>query len=85
MDESMEKYDREIKQCPAFWELTLTAHLEVSLLYLCRAYDNHNKDGQALSLKKLINLIRKNTDLFQISNLQTRFKTHDFPDILVRF
>ncbi len=85
LEESMEKYETERKQCSAFWELTINAHLEVSLLYLCRAYDNKNNDGgkKALSLKELINIIRKNTDLFQISNLQERFKSHDFPDILV--
>jgi hypothetical protein len=81
LEESMEKYETERQQCPAFWELTINAHLEVSLLYLCRAYDNYNT--KALSLKELINLIRKNIDLFQISDLEERFKSHDFPDIFV--
>lgn len=81
LEESIEKYEQERKQCPAFWELTINAHLEVSLLYLCRAYDNYNTN--ALSLKELIKIIKKNTDLFQISNLQERFKSHDFPDIFV--
>jgi len=89
LEKSMGKYERERKQCPAFWELTIKAHLEISFLYLCRAYDTSNNEGEkkALSLKELINLIRKNTDLFRPEDLERRFKSrvesHSFPDILL--
>lgn len=54
--------DHIYNQSPAFWGLTLSAHLATSLSYLLRAYDQHRN---SLSLRGLLETIRNHTDWFR--------------------
>jgi hypothetical protein len=79
---SLEEYSREINQCVAFWGLTLNAHREVSILHLCRAYDNNNQ--KSLSLKQFLQLIQENPEVFDISKFCERLKDNPYVDSLVQ-
>lgn len=48
-------YQREYNNSPAFWGLTMNAHLLATISCLCRAYDHH-RDG--LNLKRLLETLR---------------------------
>ncbi len=67
---SLGEYSREMNQCINFWRLTLNAHREVSILYLCRAYDTRDKG--TLNLQQLLKIIKGNTELFDISKFRDR-------------
>jgi AbiU2 len=58
---SFTEYREEVRQSPVFWNLTISALDEVSLVRLCRVYDQH-KDSQ--SLKNLLITIKKNPEIF---------------------
>lgn len=61
LTQSFEEYRKEVKQSPVFWNLTISALDEVSLVRLCKVYDQH-KDSQ--SLKNLLITIKKNPEIF---------------------
>jgi hypothetical protein len=82
LQESIDKYSREINQSLAFWGLTLNAHREVSILHLCRAYDNNNQNS--LSLRQLLQIIKGNPDLFDISKFRERLKDNPYIDSLAQ-
>jgi hypothetical protein len=48
-------YVREYNQTPAFWGLTMNAHLRAALSSLCLAYDTHPK---GINLKRLMEMMR---------------------------
>ena len=81
LQKALPKYEREITQCIAFWGLTIDAHREIAILNLCRSYDNNSK---SLSLKKLIEIIQKNTELFDVSKFRERLKDNPYVDSLAQ-
>jgi len=59
--DSVKSFESELNHSPAFWSLTLGAHLDAARSRLLRAYDQHPR---ALSLRSLIETIRENLALF---------------------
>ncbi|MEH2025143.1 AbiU2 domain-containing protein [Nostoc sp.] len=74
-----EEYYAEMNQYPVFWELTINAHAIVTILMLCRVYDQH-KDS--LNLKKLLNIISAKRPLFEKEYFYERIKDRPFVDEL---
>ena len=64
-----------------FWNLTRTAHLEATLLRLCRAYESSN-DKPNLNLKNFLETIRENLHFFDEPNFRERLVGNPFVDSL---
>ena len=62
------------QQSNTFWQLTITAHVNVSVLAMCRVFD---QGKTALHLLGLLQLIEKNLPLFD--EAQFRERLHDNP------
>jgi hypothetical protein len=80
-EDALLEYEREINQCRAFWGLTISAHKEVSILNLCRAYDGNN---QSLSLKRFLKVISENPELFDVESFRERLKDNPYVDSLAK-
>jgi hypothetical protein len=73
------EYEREFNQSHTFWKLTFQAHLDASLFRLCRVYD---KTAHSLSLRNLLDTIKGNLDLFEVSSFKKRLKDNPFVESL---
>jgi AbiU2 len=51
LNDAIPEYVTELNQSAAFWNLTISAQIDASLLRLCRAYDSHTA---SLSLPRLL-------------------------------
>ena len=74
-------YTVEFNQSAVFWNLTRTAHLEATLLRLCRAYESSN-DKPNLNLKNFLETIRENLHFFDEPNFRERLVGNPFVDSL---
>ncbi len=83
LSNAISQYEREMNRSPYFWRLTLDAHIQASLLHLCRAYDRE-KNSHSLSLAKLLKIIKENTYLFDIKNFKERLKNNPYVDDLAK-
>jgi hypothetical protein len=63
----------------AFWYLTLNAHRDVSLQYLCRAYD---KQKIGLHLNSWLNTIQSNLEIFENQEFRKRLANNPFIESL---
>lgn len=77
--DSIPDYLEELNQSPAFWQLTLRSHLDVSMYRLCKVYDQHSK---SLNLLNLLDTIKKNIELFDVENFKERLKENPFVESL---
>ena len=68
---SINKYVSELNQSNAFWRLTFRAHLDATLIRLCRIYDDNKS---ALHLKNWLETIKSNRHLFRADNFKERLK-----------
>jgi AbiU2 len=74
-------YSVEFNQSPGFWTMTLTAHMDATLLRLCKAYDLY--DGKpSLNLRNFLETIEANLHLFDEPNFRERLKENAFVDSL---
>lgn len=64
-----------IQQSNTFWLLTIKAHVDVSVLAMCRVFDQQNT---SLHLLVLLQLIEENLSLFEVSNFRERLRDNPF-------
>ena len=76
--ESWAKYIDVINSSAAFWNLTIQAHSGMSVLYLCRIYDQHDR---AIHLFRFLNDIKKCTHFFNETAFKERLKNEKGRDI----
>jgi hypothetical protein len=80
-DVAIPEYGLEFNRCPAFWSMTLSAHLDATLIRLCKAYDLY--DGRpSLNLRNFLETIKANLYLFDEPNFRERLKENAFVDSL---
>jgi AbiU2 len=72
--DAMSKWPLVHVQSNTFWSLTLTAHVQVSVLAACRIYD---QEKSSLHLLSLIQLISRNVALFE-PNFRVRLRDNPF-------
>lgn len=73
------EYWREFGQSNTFWWLTSQAHLDASLMRLCKAFDINRS---SLNLRTLIRTIKNNLHLFNEEGFRARLKGNPFVDSL---
>lgn len=67
------------QQSPLFWNLTINAHIKVSILAACRAFDQNEK---SLHLSGLLEMIQENLPLFEEEAFRDRLRGNPFVDAL---
>lgn len=82
LEEALADYEQEINQCRGFWGLTISAHREVGILNLCRAYDGNK---QSLSRERFLEVISENIELFSTSKFRDRLKDNPRLDSLSKY
>ena len=81
LDAAIPDYGVEFNQSPAFWSMTLSAHMDATLIRLCKAYDLY--DGKpSLNLTSFLETIKANLYLFDEPNFRQRLKENAFVDSL---
>lgn len=65
-------YQAEFNQSAAFWSLAMTAHMDATLLRLCKAYDQY--EGTSLNLTNFLETIGAYLHLFDEPNFRERLK-----------
>jgi hypothetical protein len=81
LDAAIPEYGAEFNRCPVFWSLTLSAHMDATLIRLCKAYDQY--DGKpSLNLRNFLETIKANLHLFDEPNFRERLKDRAFVDSL---
>ena len=73
------EYFREFAQSNTFWSFTSQAHLDASLMRLCKAFDINRS---SLNLRTLIWTIKANLYLFEEEGFRERLKGNPFVDSL---
>lgn len=73
------EYADELSESNTFWSLTLDAHLDATILRLCKAYD---QCPTSLNLRNLLDTVSENLDLFEEPNFRERLKENPFVDSL---
>jgi hypothetical protein len=81
LDAAIQDYQAEFNQSPAFWGFTLNAHMDATLLRLCRAYDLYQGKPN-LNLRNFLDTIRANLHFFEEPNFRERLKDNPFVDSL---
>jgi hypothetical protein len=76
------EYSTEFNQSNTFWSLTFSAHLDATVLRLCKAYDQYGSDKPSLNLTSLLDTIDANLHLFDEPNFRERLKENPFVDSL---
>jgi hypothetical protein len=77
--DAMEKWPLVTHQSNTFWSLTFHAHVKVSVLAACRAFD---QEKSSLHLLGLLELIQRNLSLFDQPNFRTRLRDNPFVESL---
>lgn len=73
--EAAETWPLVIQQSNTFWTLTIKAHVNVSVLAMCRAFD---QEPSALHLLGLLQLIEQNLPLFDEVQFRVRLRDNPF-------
>lgn len=81
LDASIPKYQAEFNQSAAFWTFTLSAHMDATLLRLCKAYDLY-EGKPSLNLRNLLETIEANLHFFDEPNFRERLQNNPFVDSL---
>src|SRR5712692_9894880 len=74
-------YQAEFNQSAAFWTFTLSAHMDATLLRLCKAYDLY-EGKPSLNLRNFLETIQANLHFFDEPNFRERLKDNPFVDSL---
>ena len=81
LDAAIPDYGVEFNQSPAFWTMTRSAHMDATLIRLCKAYDLSG-DKPNLNLRNFLETIEANLHLFDEPNFRERLKENAFVDSL---
>lgn len=81
LNAAIEDYQVEFNEAAEFWTLTLSAHMDATVLRLCKAYDLY-KDKPNLSLRNFLETIQANLHFFEEANFRERLKDNPFVDSL---
>lgn len=73
--EAAETWPLVTQQSNTFWSLTITAHVNVSILAMCRVFD---QEKTALHLLGLLQLIERNLPLFDEAKFRERLRDNPF-------
>lgn len=79
LNEAIPEFVSELNQSPAFWNLTVSAQLDATLLRLFRVYDSH---AASLSLTRLLLTIESNITIFDTPEFRERMKDSPFLESL---
>ena len=79
--EAAKQWPLVIQQSNTFWQLTITAHVNVSVLAMCRVFD---QEKTALHLHGLLQLINKNLPLFDEEQFRERLRDNPFVESLAQ-
>jgi hypothetical protein len=81
LDAAIPDYQAEFNQSAAFWTFTLSAHIDATLLRLCKAYDLY-EGKPSLNLRNLLETIKANLHFFDEPDFRVRMKENPFVDSL---
>jgi hypothetical protein len=81
LDAAIPDYQAEFNQSAAFWTFTLSAHIDATLLRLCKAYDLY-EGKPSLNLRNLLETIKANMHFFDEPHFRMRLKENPFVDSL---
>ncbi|MEW6665317.1 MAG: hypothetical protein AB1512_08865 [Thermodesulfobacteriota bacterium] len=81
LKDAIPEYVTELNQSAAFWNLTISAQVDATLLRLCRAFDSHTA---SLSLSRLLATIKYNLQIFDKPQFKNRLKDNPFVESLAR-
>jgi hypothetical protein len=81
LDAAIPNYGPEFNQSPAFWSMTLSAHMDATLIRLCKAYDLY-EGKPSLNLRNFLETIQANLRLFDERNFRVRLKDNPFVESL---
>jgi hypothetical protein len=76
-------YQAEFNQSAGFWRFTLSAHMDATLLRLCKAYDLY-EGKPSLNLRNFLETIQANLHFFDEPNFRERLKDNAFVDSLTK-
>jgi hypothetical protein len=79
LNNAIPEYVTELNQSAAFWNLTISAQIDATLLRLCRAYDSHTA---SLNLPRLLATIEANLHIFDTPEFKQRLKDNPFVESL---
>ena len=79
LDAAHEKFLQAFNQCHTFWYLTRRAHVDATLIRLCKAYD---QNADSLNLRNLIDTIEANLHIFDEAGFRQRLKDNPFVESL---
>jgi AbiU2 len=79
LNNAIPEYVTELNQSAAFWNQTISAQVDATLLRLCRAYDSHTA---SLSLPRLLATIEANLHIFDTPKFKERLKDSPFVESL---
>lgn len=77
--EAYRRYATEFSQSNTFWSLTLDAHLDATIVRLCKAYD---QDKTSLNLRNFLDTVLENLYLFDESSFRERMSENSFVESL---
>ena len=81
LDAAIPDYQAEFNQSAGFWTFTLSAHMDATLLRLCKAYDLY-EGKPSLNLRNFLETIEANLHFFEEPNFRERLKDNPFVDSL---
>jgi len=81
LNATIPEYQVEFNQSAEFWTITLSAHMDATLLRLCKAYDLY-EGKPSLNLRNFLETIQANLHLFDEPNFRERLKDNPFVDSL---
>src|SRR5260370_26875660 len=70
-------YQAEFNQSAGFWTFTLSAHMDATLLRLCKAYDLY-EGKPSLNLRNFLETIEANLHFFEEPSFRERLKNNAF-------
>jgi hypothetical protein len=78
---ALPEYVDEFNQSKTFWSLTLTAHLDCSIVRLCKIYDQYGRKP-TVGLPSLLETISQYVHFFQEAKFRDRLSNNQFVDSL---
>jgi hypothetical protein len=71
-------YQVEFNQSAGFWTFTLSAHMDATLMRLCRSYDLYEGKRPSLNLRNFLDTIENNLHFFEEPSFRERLKNNAF-------
>ncbi len=77
LDAAIPDYQAEFNQSAGFWTFTLSAHMDATLLRLCKTYDLY-EGKPSLNLRNFLETIEANLHFFEEPSFRERLKNNAF-------